>query len=51
LRAKNKKEPITVLGVLYRDGLDIDEFSYDGFKVSLIFLRGDTNTICAGDKS
>jgi hypothetical protein len=40
LRAKNKKEPITVLGVLYRDGLDIDEFSYDGFKVRPYISEG-----------
>jgi hypothetical protein len=33
LKAKNKKEPITVRGVLNRDGLDIKEFFYDGLRV------------------
>ena len=33
LKAKNKKEPITVLGDLHSDGLDIKEFFYDGLRV------------------
>ena len=33
LMAKNKKEPITVIGDLHRDGLDIKEFFYDGLRV------------------
>jgi hypothetical protein len=33
LMAKNKKEPITVIGDLHGDGLDIKEFSYDGLRV------------------
>ena len=37
LRAKSKKEPIRVLGVLYEDGVEIEEFSYDG-----LWVRPDT---------
>lgn len=31
--AKHKKEPVTVLGVLYKDGIDIERISYDGMSV------------------
>ena len=33
MRAKRKKESITVLGVLNNDGIDIEIFSYDGISV------------------
>ena len=40
LRAKSKNEPIRVLGVLFKDGLEIEEFSYDGLYVDpSIYLR------------
>ena len=32
-RAESKKEPIKILGFLYRDGLDIKEIYYDGILV------------------
>lgn len=32
-RAESKKEPITITGFLYRDGLDIKEMVYDGISV------------------
>ena len=31
--AKSKNEPITILGVLNKDGIDIEEFSYNGASV------------------
>ena len=31
--ATRKKEPVTVLGVLYKDGIDIEKISYDGMSV------------------
>ena len=31
--ARHKKEPVTVLGVLYKDGIDIERISYDGMSV------------------
>lgn len=31
--ATHKKESVTVLGVLYRDGIDIEKISYDGMSV------------------
>ena len=40
LRAKSKNEPIRVLGVLFKDGLEIEVFSYDGLYVDpSIYLR------------
>ena len=31
--ARHKKEPVTVLGVLNKDGIDIEKISYDGMSV------------------
>ena len=32
-RARGNSDPITVIGVLYKDGLDLEEFTYDGVTV------------------
>jgi hypothetical protein len=38
--AKSKNEPITILGVLNKDGIDIEEISYNGSSV-----RTDTSAV------